>query len=165
MFLYILWLSMLTALVISNKYEAENLRHLIEETFDTSSDESSNDGSDDSFNRPKMTEAIRMCIHSSKLLYTDIKNFLANSAIWKEWKHPSLIYVLLFSPSLVFVASIASRPRLQAAFGVDDVSKITLSAFSALLIICGISFLVLVYLIFYYNRSIRNRLPCWPGVR
>ena len=91
-------------------------------------------------------------------LHTTSK-FLANSAIWKEWKHPSLIYVLLFSPSLVLVASIVSRPRLQAAFGVDDVSKITLSAFSTLLIICGISFLVLVYLVFYYNRSIRNRLP------
>ena len=70
-----LWLSMLTALVISNKYEAENLRHLIEETFDTSSDESSDDGSDDSFNRPKMAGAIRIYIQSSKLLYTDIKIF------------------------------------------------------------------------------------------
>ena len=34
----------------------------------------------------------------------------------------SLIYVLLF-PRRVLVASIASRPRLQAAFGVDDVNK------------------------------------------
>ena len=140
MFLYMLWLSMLTALVISNKYEAENLRHLIEETFYTSSDESSDDGSDDSSNSPATAGAIRICIQSSKLLYTNIKHFLANSAIWKEWKHPSLVYVLFFSPSFVLIASIASRPRLQAAFGIDDVSRITFNIFSLLLIICGISF-------------------------